>query len=90
MSETVTLLAYRERPDVAVRFLDAVKPALLLVPTTLAILEAAARVFRQRARTQAVSFCDAISYVVVTEVLGGAPCLSFDRDFQALGLTVIR
>ena len=46
-------------------------------------------VFRKFARDKKISFCDAISFVVVTSVLEGIPCLSFDRDFKRLGLTVI-
>lgn len=38
----------------------------------------------------AVGFLDAVSFVVVTTLLDNAPCLSFDRDFQALGLTVLQ
>lgn len=38
--------------------------------------------------TKRLSFCDAISYVVVSGLLGGVPGLSFDKDFRSLGLTV--
>lgn len=90
VSETATLLAYRLDPRAAVAFLDTIKPALELVPVGLATLEEAERVFRRRASGRRFSFCDAISFVVVSTLLENAPCLSFDRDFQALGLTVIR
>jgi len=37
-----------------------------------------------------LSFCDAISYVVVKTVLDDIPCLSFDEDFSRLGLMVVK
>jgi predicted nucleic acid-binding protein len=89
LSETVTLLAYRLHPRAAVQFLDTMKPVLALVPTTDAVRSQAERVFRQRVKTRRLSFCDAISFVVVTTLLDNIPCFSFDRDFKALGLTVI-
>jgi predicted nucleic acid-binding protein len=46
-------------------------------------------VFRRYSRKRAISFVDALSAVVVRRELAGAPALSFDRDFRALGLTVI-
>ena len=50
----------------------------------------ATAVFKLRARTHRLSFCDAISFLVVTTVLDDMPCVSFDRAFRRLGLTVIR
>ena len=90
VSETVTLLTDRLHARAAVEFLDTVKPALSLAPVTDAALAEAERVFRRHVRSRRLSFCDAISFVVVTTVLGGVPCLAFDEDFRALGLTVIR
>lgn len=89
VSETVTLLAYRLHPQAAVEFLDTIKPELVLVPATQAVLFEAEQVFRRRAKARRISFCDAISFVVVTTLLDNIPCLSFDEDFKALGLTVI-
>ncbi len=90
VSETTTLLAYRHHARAAVGFLDTVLPALELVPTTRDVLDEAVAMFRDVALRRRLSFCDAISLVVVTTVLEGIPCLSFDRDFAALGLEVIR
>jgi predicted nucleic acid-binding protein len=89
VSETVTLFAYRLHPQAAVQFLDTIKPELALVPITQAVLSEAEQVFRRRARSHRLSFCDAVSFVVVTTLLDDIPCLSFDDDFKALGLTVI-
>lgn len=45
--------------------------------------------FRTYARDHRLSFCDAISFVVVTSLLDYIPCFTFDDDFRALGLTVL-
>ena len=90
VSETATLLRYRLNAIAALQFLDTVKPELELVPTGSAVLEEAEQVVRRRAARGRLSFCDAISFVVVTTLLDNAPCLSFDGDLQALGLTVIQ
>ena len=66
------------------------KPSLELVPTTNAVLREAEAVFRREAARRRLSFCDAISFVVVSTVLDNVACLSFGRDFSALGMTVVR
>jgi predicted nucleic acid-binding protein len=66
-----------------------VKPALRLVAYDEAIRVQAEAVFRQRGRDHTLSWCDAISFVVVTMLLEDMACLSFDRDFKQLGLTVM-
>lgn len=90
VSETATLLTYRLAARAAIGFLDTVKPELRLIPTSLTVLQEAEQVFRRQAPRHRLSFCDAVSFVVVTTLLDNAPCLSFDRDFQALGLTVLQ
>ena len=90
IGETATLLAYRFHPQAAIEFFDAMKPTLTLIPVTQAVLADAEQIFRRRIRSRRLSFCDAISFVVVTTLLDNIPCLSFDEDFRALGLTVIR
>ena len=52
-------------------------------------LEALERFKRWSRGRRAISFVDALCAVVVERELDGDPSLSFDRDFQALGLTVI-
>jgi len=52
------------------------------------IRSAAEEVFKKLSRDKRLSFCDALSYVLVTHVLDGMPCLSFDGDFRNLGLMV--
>lgn len=89
VSETITLLRYREGFRRAVTFLDDVKPHLTIVEYGGPVRDEAEQIFRQRGARRRLSFCDAISFVVVTSLLDDMPCLAFDRDFRALGLTVI-
>lgn len=87
ISETVTLLRYRINYSIAVRFLETVKPSLFIVRYEDSVRIAAEEVFKKLSRDRRLSFCDAISYVVITHVLDNIPCLTFDRDFRSLGLT---
>ena len=89
VSETVTLLRYRFSFAAAWTFLSEVKPTLRLVPYGDGVRVEAEEVFRLYGEERRLSFCDAISFVVVTTMLGDPPCLAFDRDFRALGLTVL-
>ena len=50
----------------------------------------AERIFRLFIKDKKLSFCDAISYVIVRTILKDIVCLSFDEDFTNLGLTVIQ
>ncbi len=90
ISETVTLLTYRYDSRAGVWFLDTMKPSLAITPTTEQVLKEAESVFRREAARHRLSFCDAISCVIVTAVLNGMPMLTFDADFERLGLSVIR
>ena len=89
VSETVTLLRYRKNYQTALAFLAEVKPALHVVPFGDRVYSEAEEVFRRLGRDRRLSFCDAISFVVVTTLLGHMPCLAFDEDFRRLGLTVL-
>lgn len=88
ISETVTLLRYRASYKLAVQFLDTVKPALLIVRYDDSVRQAAEKVLRKLGKDKRLSYCDAVSSVVITNILGGIPSLSFDKDFRSLGLTV--
>ncbi len=85
----MTLLRYRRNFQVALAFLDEVKPHLRIVAYGDRLREEAEQIFRQYGRDHRLSFCDAISFVVVTTLLDHVPCLAFDEDFRRLGLTVI-
>jgi predicted nucleic acid-binding protein len=89
ISETVTLLRYRRNVQAALAFLSEVKPGLRLVTYGDPVREEAEQMFRAYARDHRLSFCDAVSFVVVTSLLDHAPCLTFDEDFRRLGLTVL-
>jgi len=89
ISETLTLLRYRRTYRDALTFLTEVKPDLHIVNYGEAARTEAAEIFRRYGRDHKLSFCDAISFVVVTTLLDNAASLAFDRDFRALGLPVI-
>lgn len=89
ISETVTLLRYRRNFHAALAFLTEVKPQLRIVTYGDRVREEAEQIFRQYGRDHRLSFCDAVSFVVVTTLLNDVPCLAFDEDFRRLGLTVI-
>lgn len=90
ISETVTLLRYRKSFALALTFLNEVKPTLRIMPYDDSVRQQAEEVFRRLGMDKRLSYCDAISFVVVTTLLDNVPCFSFDRDFKRLGLTVIR
>ncbi len=88
ISETITLLRYRASYRLAVEFLDSVKPSLSIIAYDESVRIAAEEIFRKLSKDKKISFCDAVSFVVITHVLDNIPCFSFDRDFKTLGLTV--
>jgi predicted nucleic acid-binding protein len=89
ISETVTLLRYRDGYDSAVEFLDEVVPSVHIVTYDVSVRQEAVRVFKKFSRDKKLSYCDCISYVIITTLLDHMPSLSFDEDFKRLGLTVI-
>jgi predicted nucleic acid-binding protein len=88
--ETATLLRYRANFELARMFLLDVLPDLVVIYPLEAEREAAIQMFIRRSRDLKLSRCDAISYIVVSTRLNWAPCLAFDADFGALGLTIVR
>ena len=89
IGETLTLLRYRRSYRDALAFLVEIKPDLHIVIYGESVRAQAEQIFRRYGRDHKLSFCDAISFVVVTTLLDNIPCLAFDRDFRALGLPVI-
>jgi len=53
-----------------------------------AVRLAAEEVFKKLSKDKKLSFFDALSFVIITELLDGMFSLTFDRDFKNLGLTV--
>ena len=89
ISETLTLLRYRRSYRAALTFLSEIKPALHIVNYGDSVRAEAEQIFRRYGRDHKLSFCDAVSFVVVTTLLDVIPSLVFDEDFRALGLIVI-
>lgn len=90
VSETATLLRYRAGFEAAETFLTTIAPALDIAEYDEEIRRHAEEVFLRFGQDRRLSYCDALSYAVVRQQLDDIPCLAFDRDFLALGLTVIR
>jgi len=90
VSETSTLLLMRCGYKIAIAFLDEIKPSLNIITYDESIRDQAESIFKKFSRDKFLSYCDAISFTVVTLLLNNIPCLSFDKDFRNLGLTVLR
>ena len=86
---TLTLLRYRSGYRQAMAFWTDVCPSLHVVRYGERVRVEAVEVFRRYGRDHRLSFCDALSFVVVSTLLEQMPCLSFDRDFRRLGLSVM-
>ena len=89
MSETLTLLRYRDGARSALLFARDILPTVELVVPDSGDHAAALEIFRRLAPRRRISYCDALSFVSVRQRLGDMACLAFDRDFRALGLTVL-
>lgn len=89
VGETLTLLRYRSGARTALAFLNTVLPTLAIAPTDVKTHLTAEEIFRRLASRRRLSYCDALSFVVVRQALDDMPCLAFDRDFRAMGLTVL-
>lgn len=89
ISETLTLLRYRRSYREALTFLIEIKPHLHIANYGEDVRVEAEHIFRRYGRDHKLSFCDAVSFVVVTTLLDDMPSLAFDADFRSLGLTVI-
>jgi len=87
--ETVTLLRYRYSYRGATTFIDRVLPQLNIFYLDAEARAKAFNAFLKLSRDKEISLCDAISYIVITEHLDFIPCLTFDKDFKQLGLTVL-
>jgi predicted nucleic acid-binding protein len=89
ISETLTLLRYRRSHREALTFLSEIKPNLHIVNYGDNVRAEAEQIFRRYGRDHKLSYCDAVSFVVVTTLLDDIPSLAFDADFRALGLNAI-
>ncbi|MBI5787513.1 MAG: type II toxin-antitoxin system VapC family toxin [Candidatus Schekmanbacteria bacterium] len=90
VSETITFLLYHYGYHLAIKFIEEVKPTLKIISPDENLRIKAEKTFKKLAKEAEVSFCDVVSFLVVKEILGSeTPCLTFDTDFEHLGLTVI-
>lgn len=90
ISETVTLLRYRLSYEGASRFIDEIIPTLNIVNTDIKLKNEALSLFKGLSEDKRISYCDIISYLVASRTLDNIPCLSFDKDFERLGLIVVK
>lgn len=88
--ESVTMLRYRLGFAAAARFLAVLDIGLTVLYPSEDDRRHAIAIFLSRSRDRELSLCDAMSYAVVSRHLDWAPCLAFDADFTALGLTILR
>ncbi len=88
ISETITFLRYRASYNTAIQFLDMIKPTIAIVRYDDSVRSASEEVFKKLSKDKKISYCDALSFVIITELLDGMPCLTFDGDFRSLGLMV--
>lgn len=89
LSESVTLLRRKSGHARAMRFVDRVVPALQLVAVEDSLRLEALEVFKRFGRDKKLSFCDCLSYVVLTTVLENIPTATFDGHFASMGLPVL-
>jgi predicted nucleic acid-binding protein len=87
--ESVTMLRYRLGFQAASKFLIALDTSLVVFRPSEDDRQRAIEIFLRRSRDKELSLCDAMSYVIVSRHLDWAPCLTFDADFAALGLTIL-
>ena len=89
ISETVTLLRRKSGYRRALDFVDEVVPTLHILSSDESVRDETLRVFRRFARDKKLSFCDCLSYVVLTTLLDGLPTATFDSHFKMMGLPVL-
>ncbi len=90
VSETLTLLMYRAGYLAACKFIEEILPEITIIEINQEIRNQALQTFIKYNRDHRLSFCDCISYVVVTNMLDNIPCAAFDQDFESLGLHILK
>ncbi|MFB6357143.1 MAG: type II toxin-antitoxin system VapC family toxin [bacterium] len=90
VQETITLLRYRHSYEGCRIFIDQLLPNINVIVMTNEERQQAIDRFKERATEKELSLCDVLSRVLVKNRLGNPPCLTFDDDFEAMGLTVVR
>lgn len=88
ISEAMTVLLYQYGYSEALAFNQSVDLYRIYYPTESQHHQAIA-IFNLFGKDIKISFVDALSKVLISGELENMPALSFDKDFKALGLTVI-
>jgi predicted nucleic acid-binding protein len=89
VGETITLLRRKSGYRKADEFIRQVVPALSLASCDDSIRLETLEVFQRFAKDKKLSFCDCLSYVVLTTLLDCPPTATFDAHFKMLGLPVL-
>jgi predicted nucleic acid-binding protein len=89
LSETITLLRRKSGYPVTLDFIDEIVPSLRLIPTDESIRQEALAVFRRFAKDKKLSFCDCVSFVILTTQYPETSTATFDIHFKSLGLPVL-
>jgi predicted nucleic acid-binding protein len=88
VSETMTVLRYRYGYTEALSFNQSID-LFKIHHSTASQHHQAIAVFNLFGKDRKISFVDALTRVLILEVLNNMPALSFDDDFEAMGLTTI-
>lgn len=89
VGETMTILRYHDGYQAALAFNNSLNLYKIIAPTENHYHQAVA-IFHLKSKARKISFVDALSYLLITAELDEIPALSFDSDFKAMGLTVVR
>lgn len=90
ISETVTLLRMKSGYANAMSFIGEVLPALQIARYDDSIRDQALDVFRRFAKDKKLSYCDCLSFAVLTALLDAIPTATFDAHFKSMGLPVLK
>ena len=86
ISEAMTVLLYQYGYSEALTFNQSIDLYKIL-PSTESQHHQAIALFNLFGKDRKISFVDALSRVLISGELKNMPALSFDRDFEAMGLT---
>ncbi len=88
ISEAMTVLLYQYSYSEALTFNQSID-LYKIYHSTESHHQQALALFNLFGKDRKISFVDALSRVLISGELKNMPALSFDRDFRALGLTII-
>jgi predicted nucleic acid-binding protein len=88
ISEAMTILLYKYGYSEAVVFNQSID-LYLIYQTRESQHHQAVALFNLYGQNRKISFVDALSRIIITGDLKNIPAISFDSDFQTLGLTTI-